>query len=115
MKKRILQELDEIENKHGVKIIFACESGSRAWGFASEDSDYDVRFIYVHSKDWYLSIEKKRDVIELPLDEVLDINGWDIRKSLRLLRKSNAPLLEWLSSPIVYRNVFRRLSKERTR
>ena len=105
MKERILQELGDTEKKHGVKIIFACESGSRAWGFASEDSDYDVRFIYVHPKDWYLSIEKKRDVIELPLHKVLDINGWDIRKSLRLLRKSNPPLLEWLSSPIVYRNV----------
>jgi predicted nucleotidyltransferase len=105
MKNRILRELYIIEQTHGVKIIYACESGSRAWGFASKDSDYDVRFIYVHPNDWYLSIVEKRDVIEIPVNEKLDINGWDIRKSLRLLRKSNSPLLEWLSSPIVYKNV----------
>jgi len=105
MKSRIVQELNETEKKYDVKVIFACESGSRAWGFASEDSDYDVRFIYVHPKDWYLTIADKRDVIEIPFDGDLDINGWDIRKSLILLRKSNSPLLEWLSSPIRYRNV----------
>ena len=105
MKSRILKELNEIEKNCDVKIIYACESGSRAWGFASEDSDYDVRFIYVHPKDWYLTIANKRDVIEIPFDGVLDINGWDIKKSLKLLRKSNSPLLEWLSSPIRYRNV----------
>ena len=104
MKNRILKELDNIEQTHGVKIIFACESGSRAWGFASKDSDYDVRFVYVHPNDWYLSIAEKKDVIEIPVNEELDISGWDIRKSLRLLRKSNSPLLEWLSSPIVYKN-----------
>lgn len=105
MKNRILKELDNIEQTHGVKIIYACESGSRAWGFASKDSDYDVRFIYAHSNDWYLSIAEKKDVIEIPVNEELDISGWDIRKSLRLLRKSNSPLLEWLSSPIVYKNI----------
>jgi predicted nucleotidyltransferase len=105
MKSRILKELNEIEINNDVKVIYACESGSRAWGFASEDSDYDVRFIYVHSKDWYLTIADKRDVIEIPFNGRLDINGWDIRKSLILLRKSNSPLLEWLSSPIKYRNV----------
>jgi len=105
MKKRILEELKKIEKNNDVKIIYACESGSRAWGFASEDSDFDVRFIYVHSKDWYLTIADKKDVIEIRFDGVLDINGWDIRKSLKLLRKSNSPLLEWLSSPIKYRNV----------
>ena len=104
MKNRILKELGNIEQAHGVKIIYACESGSRAWGFASKDSDYDVRFIYAHPDDWYLSIAEKKDVIEIPVNEELDIGGWDIRKSLRLLRKSNAPFLEWLSSPIVYRN-----------
>lgn len=103
MKNIILKELDNIEKTDNVRIIYACESGSRAWGFPSKDSDYDVRFIYVHSKDWYLSIAEKRDVIELPLNENLDINGWDIRKSIKLIRKSNSPLLEWLSSPIVYR------------
>jgi predicted nucleotidyltransferase len=105
MKNRIIKELDNIEQTHGVKIIYACESGSRAWGFASKDSDYDVRFIYAHPNDWYLSIAEKKDVIEIPVTEELDISGWDIRKSLRLLRKSNSPLLEWLSSPIVYKNV----------
>jgi predicted nucleotidyltransferase len=102
---RIVKELIEIEKKYEVKIIYACESGSRAWGFASQDSDYDVRFIYVHPKVWYLTIADKRDVIEIPFDGGLDINGWDIRKSLKLLRKSNSSLLEWLSSPIRYRNV----------
>jgi hypothetical protein len=105
MKSRILKEINEIEKNNDVKVIYVCESGSRAWGFASEDSDYDVRFLYVHSKDWYLTIADKRDVIEIPFDGELDINGWDIRKSLKLLRKSNSPLLEWLSSPIKYRNV----------
>jgi uncharacterized protein len=100
MKSRILKDLIEIEKNNGVKVIYACESGNRAWGFASEDSDYDVRFIYVHSKYWYLTIAEKKVVIEIPFDGEPDINGWDIRKSLKLLRKSNSPLLEWLSSPI---------------
>ena len=105
MKDRIIKELDNIEQTHSVKIIYACESGSRAWGFASKDSDYDVRFVYAHPFDWYLSIVEKKDVIEIPVNGKLDISGWDIRKSLRLMRKSNSPLLEWLSSPIVYKNV----------
>ena len=105
MKSRIEHELKEIEKNCKVKIIYACESGSRAWNFASANSDYDVRFIYAHPKNWYLTIAERRDVIEIPLDGELDINGWDIRKSLKLLRKSNSPLLEWLSSPIRYRNV----------
>ena len=105
MKNRILKELDNIEQTHDIKIIYACESGSRAWGFASKDSDYDVRFVYGHPHDWCLSIAEKKDVIEIPVNKELDISGWDIRKSLRLLRKSNSPLLEWLSSPIVYKNV----------
>ncbi len=103
MKDQIIRHLDQIELKHGVKIILACESGSRAWGFPSTDSDFDVRFIYVNAMDWYLSITDKRDVIELPIDDTLDISGWDLRKSLQLMRKSNSPLLEWLSSPIRYR------------
>ena len=100
----IINQLHTIEKKYGVQVLFACESGSRAWGFASPDSDYDVRFIYAHSLDGYLSInvEDKRDVIELPIENDLDINGWDVRKALKLLRKSNPPLLEWLQSPIVY-------------
>lgn len=78
------------------------ESGSRAWGFPSTDSDYDVRFIYIRQKEDYLRLEKTWDVIELPLDDVLDINGWDLQKTLRLFRKSNPTLFEWFSSPIVY-------------
>ncbi len=114
VKEKILTGLRRIEKKYNVKIIYACESGSRAWGFPSEDSDYDVRFIYVHPKDWYLSIVEKRDVIEIPVDNELDINGWDIRKSLSLLRKSNAPILEWLSSPIVYMKDVKILAPLRT-
>jgi predicted nucleotidyltransferase len=96
------KELRRIEQAYDVRVLYACESGSRAWGFASQDSDYDVRFLYVHSRDWYLSIEDRRDVIEEPISEGLDISGWELRKTLRLLRKSNPPLLEWLKSPVVY-------------
>lgn len=102
IKDKIVNSLKQIEAREQVNIIYACESGSRAWGFPSQDSDYDVRFIYVRPIDWYLSIFDKRDVIEMPIDEKLDINGWDLRKALNLFRKSNPPLLEWLQSPIVY-------------
>jgi predicted nucleotidyltransferase len=102
MKEIILGSLKEIETVERVKIIYACESGSRAWGFPSADSDYDVRFIYIHPVEWYLSIENKRDVIERPIIDALDFSGWEMRKALRLLRKSNPPLMEWLGSPIVY-------------
>lgn len=100
----IVEELNKIENEYNVEILYAVESGSRAWGFASSDSDYDVRFIYKRKKDDYLKLEKTRDVIELPINDVLDINGWDLDKTLRLLYKSNPTLFEWLSSPIVYKN-----------
>lgn len=103
MLSEIQAKLRELENQHSVRILFACESGSRAWGFPSADSDYDVRFIYAHAADWYLTIDDHKDFIEIPVNEVLDINGWDIRKALRLFRNSNAPLYEWLQSPIVYR------------
>ena len=99
----ILSRLNEIENRENVKILLAVESGSRAWGFASPDSDYDVRFIYVRPREAYLRLEKTRDVIELPIEGELDINGWDLDKTLRLLRASNPTLFEWFSSPIVYR------------
>ncbi|WP_028609327.1 nucleotidyltransferase domain-containing protein [Paenibacillus harenae] len=102
MHAEILRELQTIEKAEQVRILYACESGSRAWGFPSKDSDYDVRFIYVRPMEWYLSIMDKRDVIERPISNMLDINGWDLRKALRLFRKSNPPLLEWLQSPIVY-------------
>lgn len=99
------RRLDSIESENGVRIVLACESGSRAWGFASADSDYDVRFIYCHPSEWYLSVslEEQRDVIETPVEGLWDVNGWDLRKALRLFRKSNPPLLEWIQSPIVYR------------
>jgi len=108
MRERIKAELLEIERAENVQIFYACESGSRAWGFPSADSDYDVRFLYVRPREWYLSIdvERKRDVIERPITDELDINGWDIRKALALLKKSNPPLLEWLNSPIVYQEKF---------
>lgn len=102
----IRARLLEIEAWSEVRVLFACESGSRAWGFPSKDSDYDVRFLYLHPIDWYLSIEERRDVIELPIDEQLDINGWDLRKALKLFRKSNLLLYEWLGSPIVYTEPF---------
>ena len=102
MREIILQELRKIEEQENVKIIMAIESGSRAWGFASPDSDYDVRFIYVRKGSDYLKLEKFRDVIEWKLDDVLDINGWDIRKALQLLHNSNPTVFEWCASPIVY-------------
>ncbi len=110
----IEEKLAEIERAEEVRILFAIESGSRAWGFPSPDSDYDVRFVYVHKPEWYLSIDPRRDVIELPIEGDFDINGWDLKKALQLLTKSNPVLLEWLSSPIVYRaneTVMRRLSE----
>ena len=103
MQNVIEEQLKEIEEKENVKIIYCVESGSRAWGFASPDSDYDVRFIYVRNKEDYLKLNKNRDVIEWRLDDVLDINGWDIQKALRLLYKSNPTLIEWSMSPIVYK------------
>jgi predicted nucleotidyltransferase len=103
IEKEIQCRLDAIEADHRVRILYACESGSRAWGFASSNSDWDVRFIYDHDLPWYLSISHKRDVIELPIEGDLDINGWDLRKALYLLGKSNPVLNEWLGSPIVYR------------
>ena len=99
----IVKKLEEIESNERVRIIHAVESGSRAWGFASPDSDYDVRFIYVRESSFYLKLEKTRDVIALEQDELLDINGWDIQKMLRLLYRSNPTLFEWANSPIIYK------------
>ena len=102
MENKILDKLKQIEKEKGVKILFAVESGSRAWGFASPDSDYDIRFIYKHDADYYLSLWEKPDVIEFMTEDDLDGSGWDLRKAVKLLAKSNAPLLEWLYSPVVY-------------
>jgi uncharacterized protein len=114
LRDKILAEIKKIEEQYEVKICLAVESGSRAWGFPSKDSDYDVRFIYVHKKDWYLSIDQKRDVIELPINDLLDINGWEVTKALRLFRKSNPPLMEWLHSGIVYYQAFSLVDQMKT-
>jgi len=103
MIERVMEKLKEIEMRENVTILHAVESGSRAWGFPSPDSDYDVRFIYIRDAAFYLKLEKTRDVIEWQIDGVLDINGWDLQKTLRLLHKSNPTLFEWSISPIVYK------------
>jgi predicted nucleotidyltransferase len=94
VKEEIIKRLGNIEEEENVKIFYVCESGSRAWGFPSADSDYDVRFIYLNPRDWYLSVdlEQKRDIIERPIKDMLDLSGWDLRKALKLLRKGNPPL-----------------------
>jgi predicted nucleotidyltransferase len=102
MRATIMRALREIESREDVAVLYACESGSRGWGFPSPDSDYDVRFVYVRRLDRYLTLEPVRDVIEQPVSGEIDINGWDLRKALQLLRDSNPTLLEWLRSPIVY-------------
>jgi len=99
----IKEEIKNIEKRENLKILFACESGSRAWGFPSRDSDYDVRFIYIRPIEWYLSIDEKKDTLEYPINDVLDISGWDVRKTLKLFRSSNAVIYEWLQSPIIYK------------
>ena len=102
---RISSDLDDIEREEKVVVLLAVESGSRAWGFASTDSDFDIRFIYIHQPQWYLSIdvERRPSVFERPIRNNIDVSGWDIRKTLILFRKSNPPLLEWLQCSIVYR------------
>ncbi len=102
MQKNIAQLLANIEREKNVRILYACESGSRAWGFHSEDSDYDIRFIYAAHPEIYLGVTDLQDTIEIAIKDDLDPGGWDVRKALRLLAKSNGPLIEWLQSPIVY-------------
>ena len=102
MTEEITALLSRIESDHGVEILYACESGSRAWGFASPNSDYDIRFLYRLPADRYLSVFEQKDTIELPICDDLDPSGWDIKKALGLLAKSNASLIEWLHSPIIY-------------
>ena len=106
MKEEIRKELLRVELQHNIKILFAVESGSRAWGFASTDSDWDVRYIYVHNPDWYLKIEAGKDSQEQILPNDIDLAGWELKKALRLFRKSNPPILEWLRSPIIYLEQF---------
>lgn len=104
MEKKICDKLREIEEKEDVKIIMAVESGSRAWGFASPDSDYDVRFVYVRRPQDYLRLDKIKDVMEWQLDDVFDISGWDFKKALQLIHDSNPSIFEWCASPIIYRS-----------
>lgn len=119
LEKHIRTVIEQIENEFDVKVLYACESGSRAWGFPSKDSDFDVRFIYIHQPNWYLSIDRKRDVIEIPshdslaipVDPLLDMSGWELTKALKLFRKSNPPLLEWLRSTIIYYQRFSTIEK----
>ena len=100
----IKNKLEEIEQKENVTILFAVESGSRAWGFESPDSDYDVRFVYKRNDiSDYLKLEGIRDVIEYELNDVYDISGWDLDKTLKLLYASNPVIFEWVNSPIVYK------------
>ena len=106
MKEEIIKELIRLEHQHNIKILYAVESGSRAWGFASTDSDWDVRYIYIHNLDWYLNIDNKKDSQEEILPNDIDLAGWELKKALRLFRKSNPPMLEWLKSPIVYLQQF---------
>jgi uncharacterized protein len=118
MKVEILKELKRLENQNEIKILLAVESGSRAWGFSSKDSDWDVRYIYVHKLDWYLKIDQLKDNQEEILENYIDLAGWELKKALKLFRKSNPPLLEWLRSPIVYKDEYffsellREMSKE---
>jgi predicted nucleotidyltransferase len=104
VQQEILSRMRRAEVEHGVRVLLAVESGSRAWGFSSPNSDYDARFIYAHPPEWYLSIGSadSRDVIEYPIVDDIDLNGWDIRKALRLFKKSNPAFVEWIQSPIVY-------------
>lgn len=94
------RRLARVEATHSVRRLLAAESGSRTWGFPSPDSDYDVRFVYVRLRDWYLSLTPGRDVSEAPIVDDIDLGGWDIRKALSLLLKSNAVISEWIESPI---------------
>jgi uncharacterized protein len=108
----IATELQQLERAHQIQILYACESGSRAWGFPSPDSDYDVRFIYLRPLEWYLSIDDRPDTIldprgyanDLPVNSLLDINGWDLRKALKLFKGSNSAIYEWIQSPIIYQS-----------
>ncbi len=104
MEEKIKKYLSDLEKNQGIKILLACETGSRAWGFPSPDSDFDVRIIYVHDKNWYLSLAEEKDTIEYFFENnEIDISGWDLRKCLRLLWKSNPPILERIQSPIIYK------------
>ena len=97
MREVIIEKLKQIEQQENITILHAVESGSRAWGFESQDSDFDVRFIYVRPRDYYLKLEQTRDVLEFPINDLLDVNGWDLQKALRLLHRSNPSVFEWFN------------------
>ena len=105
MQNKIQTTISYLEETKHIHVLYACESGSRAWGFSSPNSDYDARFIYVHKQDWYLSLSNQKDSISMGDDDLLDMTGWDLRKTLLLMKKSNAAPLEWMQSPIVYHSV----------
>jgi len=113
MFEEIKKELARIEKESDIQILLAVESGSRAWGFASTDSDWDVRYIYIHPLDWYLKIDDLKDSQEEMLPNELDFAGWELKKALKLFRKSNPPMLEWLRSPIIYTQQFSTAAKLR--
>lgn len=113
MIEEIKKEIANLEKRHEIRILLAVESGSRAWGFASTDSDWDVRYIYIHKLDWYLKIDEQKDSQEEILPNDLDLSGWELKKALRLFRKSNPPMLEWLRSPIIYQEEFSTAEKLR--
>ncbi len=98
----VRSHLRRLEQERDLRVVFACESGSRAWGFASSNSDFDVRFIFVRPAAQYLRLRPPADAFDIHGENDLDLAGWDIRKAAELMRKSNSPLLEWLDSPIVY-------------
>ena len=94
--------LIRVAKEQGFSVLLAVESGSRAWGFASKNSDYDLRFIYYRPVEWYLSLERKKDHCDMFLPGKVDLVGWDIQKALRLMAKSNPGLMDWIFSPCVY-------------
>ncbi len=102
MNQNVRKVIQDIECERNIRVLFACESGSRAWGFASPNSDYDLRFIYAHEQSWYLELQEKRDVIDLMLPNELDLVGWDLAKTLRLFASCNLALNEWLDSSVIY-------------
>ncbi len=101
--REIKAKLTQIEQQKNIRILYACESGSRAWGFASPDSDYDVRFVFVRPLEDYLRVKELPDFIDAELNEIYDINGWDLKKFFQQLYKSNPVIFEWANSPIVYK------------
>lgn len=97
--------LPNIEKEHNIEILLAVESGSRMWGFESPDSDYDIRFIY-RRRDYRegLSVDGQNDVIHQDdPNPLIDADGWDVVKAVKLMAKGNGTIVDWLGSPIIYR------------